>query len=164
MQLSLPVTCMHQLLPGFACHQQSSSTPTSMARSSQGYACLTPLSHFSHASLWHIMEDARQFYSLWVTLHGNYCHMPRIHTHLQRGRVQILWSFQSFCFSSPSHLTFNRLLESKHKSPETQQCYQESTSVLQMPIGLERLFSPAPPLLTKTFLTSPLLFLFGYSK
>lgn len=73
---------------------------SSMARSSQGYACLTPLSHFSHASLWHIMEDARQFYCPWVKLHGNYCHMPRIHTHLQRGKVQILWSFHSF-FSFP---------------------------------------------------------------
>lgn len=137
---------------------------SSMARSSQGYACLTPLSHFSHASLWHIMEDARQFYCPWVKLHGNYCHMPRIHTHLQRGKVQILWSFHSFFFFSSSHLTFNHLLESKHKSPETQQSYQESTSVLQMPIALERLFSTAPPLLTKTFLTSPLLFLFGCSK
>lgn len=89
------------------------------------------------------------------------CHA---YTHLQRGKVQILWSFHSFFFFSSSRLTFNRLLESKHKSPETQQSYQESTSVLQMPIALERLFSPAPPLLTKTFLTSPLLFLFGCSK
>lgn len=163
MQLSLPVTCMHQLLPGFACHQQSSSTPTSMARSSQGYACLTPLSHFSHASLWHIMEDVRQFYCPWVKFHGNYCHMPRIHT-LTEGKSSNTLELPLSFFSSPSHLTFNRLLESKHKSPETQQSYQESTSVLQMPIAVERLFSPAPLLPTKTFLTSPLLFLFGYSK
>lgn len=87
------------------------------------------------------------------------------HTHTYRGeKFKYFGASTLFFFFSSSRLTFNRLLESKHKSPETQQSYQESTSVLQMPIALERLFSPAPPLLTKTFLTSPLLFLFGCSK
>lgn len=87
------------------------------------------------------------------------------HTHtLTEGKSSNTLELPLFFFFSSSHLTFNHLLESKHKSPETQQSYQESTSVLQMPIALERLFSTAPPLLTKTFLTSPLLFLFGCSK
>lgn len=73
---------------------------SSMARSSQGYACLTPLSHFSHASLWHIMEDARQFYCPWVKLHGNYCHMPRMHT-LTEGKSSNTLELPLFFFLPP---------------------------------------------------------------
>lgn len=64
-QLSLPVTCIHQLLAGSGCHQQSSSTPTSVAWPCPGYPCLTPLSRFSHASFCHI----RQFYFPWKKPH-----------------------------------------------------------------------------------------------
>lgn len=54
-QLSLPVTCIHQLLPGPACHQQCSSTSTAMAWPCPGYPCLTPfVSVFSHLSLLHV--------------------------------------------------------------------------------------------------------------
>lgn len=68
-QLSLPVTCIHQLLSCSCCHQQSSSTPTAVAWPCPGYPCLTPLSHFSHASFCHIMEDPRQFYFPWKRHH-----------------------------------------------------------------------------------------------
>lgn len=70
-QLSLPVTCIHQLLPGSGCHQQSLSTPTTMAWPCPGYPCLTLLSHISHAFFWsHNGSSNEIFYFPWKKLHS----------------------------------------------------------------------------------------------
>lgn len=94
-QLSLPVTCLHQLLLlGPGCHQQSSSTPTHTALPRPGYPCLTTLSRFSHTLL---SSDGRSkpfFYFPWkgllalshpmsyTLIHGDRIEWPLLrHTH-----------------------------------------------------------------------------------
>lgn len=159
--LSLPVTCIHQLLPGSACHQQSSSTPTSMALPCPGYPCLTALSHISHASFCLIMEDLQQhLLSMEEALRFlSHISTAACHTYLHKERQELnsllfathipsyLFTFFlpfSFHFFFPKPWS-TATLESKYKSTETEQCYQESTSLLQMLVALEHLFSFAPP-------------------
>lgn len=111
----------------------------------------------------HIMEDTRQFllsreeeafsFPCW------HCCMP--HREGQSWIVLALSNtFLPTCslFSPFSFSPSTAVLESKYKSTETEQCYQESTSLL-LKSHWTSLFSCAPPL-TNTFLTSTLLLLF----
>lgn len=144
-QLSLPVTCIHQLLSCSCCHQRSSSTPTAVAWPCPGYPCLTPLSHFSHASFCHIMEDPRQFYFPWKR-HHFLSHVTR-----ERSRVEVF-----FVLPIPSYFTLFIFFPFLASSPL--QCWTPQVqihrnrtvlprihfSLPQMSIAIEHLFSPAP--------------------
>lgn len=135
-QLSLPVTCIHQLLPGSGCHRQSSSTPITVAWPCPGYPCLTPLSRFSHASV--SQNNGRSRAILLSVEEASFSFPCHSCPNTERERVTFFPTCSLF-FPIYFHLS---LLQSKYKSRGTKQCYQESTSVLYMPTAIEYLFSP----------------------
>lgn len=156
-QRSLPVTCIHQLPLGSGCHH-STALPLPLPRpgSCPGYPSLTPLSQvffvlfFSHASFCHIME------------YQGLLHFPRkkghflSHIKLNLNKGTELHSFWLVHFPPTRFFSPYFKLEAsqpRHRSTETKHCYQESTSVLQMPTAIERLLSPFA--LANTFLTAP---------
>lgn len=137
-QLSFPVACIHQLLPGPPCHQQGSPAPpprpgpAQVTRVSRLCLCfLTPRFVTSWKNQCCLIFPGRSFISIPISC-------ARSHTQ----------NVVALTFSSSLHTFVFQCSSSKCRATETRRLHQESTSVLK--IALQQL----SPLLLCKFLTS----------